>query len=283
MKKIAVTGAAGKVGKQVVKELLKNNYEVLSITHSPRNIPGDEISLDVAEYKEVYNALAGCEGIIHLAAIPGPRKQKDALVLKTNTIGTYNILKAAGERDINRVAVASTDCTLGFTFSKNKPVPEYLPVDEKHPLKPDDSYGLSKVFAEKAAEAMVQRYPGMSVASLRITYVANPEDYKSDFFLRSLKNPEIDPWNLWSYIDNRDAARAFRISIEKDLAGHEIFFIAASNTRSYLPSQELIKRFYPAVKLKQEIKGHQSLEDSSKAEKILGFKAKYRWNDFLNY
>lgn len=276
--KVAVTGAGGKVGRQVVQELLDNGYQVLSITHSPKGIAGEEVSLEITNYREVYKAFKGCDAVIHLAAIPSPLINSGDIVLNTNVIGTYNVLRAAGENGIFRVAVASTDCTLGFTYSKNRPQPEYLPVDENHPLKPDDSYGLSKVLMERAADAMVQRYPGMSIASLRITYVSEKKEYKSDSkFQEWSMDPEKGPWNLWSYIDNRDSARAFRKAIETDLGGHEVFFIAASNTRSLTPSRELIQKYFPEAELKEEIKGHMSLENNKKAEKMLNFKPKYNW------
>ena len=282
MKKVAVTGAGGKVGKQVVQELLDKNYDVLSITHSPKNCPGEEISLDIKDYSKVNEALQDCEAVIHLAALPSPINRDDSLVLETNVIGSYNIMRAAGENYIKRVALASSDCTLGFTFSKNKPTPEYLPVDEKHPLRPDDSYGLSKILMERAADAMIQRYPGMSIASLRITHVTNSKNYNVDSkFHQWAKNPELGPRNLWSYIDNRDSARAFRKSIETDLGGHEVFFIAADNTRCHMSTKKLVRKYYPDVKLKKDITGNMSLEDNSKAEKLLGFKPKYDWTEEL--
>ena len=279
VKKIAVTGAGGKVGRQVVKELMDNDYEVLSITHSPKDCPGTEVSLDIKNYDKVYEALDGCEAVIHLAAIPSPVKNKDSLVLKTNTVGTYNVLLASGRLGIKRIAVASTDCTMGFTFSKNKPVPVYLPVDEEHPLNPDDSYGLSKILMERIAEAMVQRFPDISIASLRITHVTTPEHYSSGSrFFKWTQDPESGPWNLWSYIDNRDAARAFRKAIETNLGGHEIFFIAAENTRCVIPTRELIDKYFPEAELKKEFKGNESLEDNSKAKRILNFTPRYRWD-----
>ncbi len=282
MEKVAVTGAGGKVGHQVIKELKENGYNVLAITKTPAGFWEEEVSLDIRNYNQLENALKDCDGLIHLAAIPTPVNNDDSLVLETNVVGSHNVMRAAGENNISRLALASSDCTLGFTFSKNKPDPLYLPVDENHPLKPDDSYGLSKVLMERTAEAMVQRYPHMSIASLRITHVANKEEYKPGANFHSwIKNPDLGPKNLWSYIDNRDVARAFRTAIETDLGGHEVFFVTAENTRCELPTGDLIEKYCPDVKLKTEITGHMSLEDTTKAEKILGFKPRYSWQEEL--
>lgn len=281
MQKIAVTGAGGKVGKQVVRELMNKGYEVLAISHRPKDCPAKEIVLDINDYEEIEKALIGYDAVIHLAAIPSPRTKSDSFILTTNTVGAFNVMRAAGENGIKRIALASTDCTLGFTYSVNRPQPDYLPVDEKHPLKSNDSYGLSKLLMERAAQAMVERHPGMSIASLRITHITNPEEYKSknSIFLKWAKNPEKGPWNLWSYIDNRDAARAFRKAVEIDLDGHEVFFIAADNTRCEMTTQELVEKYYPEVEIKKDLKAHESLENNSKAKESLSFFPKYKWND----
>ncbi len=281
--RVAVTGAAGKVGRYVVQDLLDHNYDVLSITHRERkDWISEQITLEVENYEQIYQALEGCDGVIHLAAIPSPRKHNDAQVLQTNVIGTYNVLLAAGKRGIKRIAIASSDCALGFTYSFNRPEPIYLPVDEEHPPKPDNSYGLSKIMMEKAADGLAQRFEGMSVASLRITYVASPEEYQSGTsFDEWTKSPKKGPWNLWSYIDARDVARAFRLSIETNLEGHEVFYISAKNTRCRIPTSQLIDEFYPNVRKNIAFTGNESLESSLKAEKLLKFTPEYSW-DKLN-
>jgi nucleoside-diphosphate-sugar epimerase len=157
------------------------------------------------------------------------------------------------------------------------PPVEYLPVDEEHPSRPDNGYGISKVVSERVCDAMAQRFPGMSIATLRITHVTAEEDMER-YFKDWIVNPEQGSWNLWSYIDARDCAAAFRLAIEKDLKGHEVFCIAAPNVRTLASSRELIDKYFPEVELKKSFIDHESLEDSSKAERLLGFKVKYLWN-----
>lgn len=274
---IAVTGAGGMVGKGVIEELISHDYRVKALVHHKKDdFPVEQIELDIKEYKDVDQALEGCQAVIHLAAIPGPKQGKELLVFDTNVRGTYNILLAAGKNGIKRVAVASSDCTLGFTFSQKKPLPEYLPVDEEHPYHPDDSYGLSKVLTEEIGFALAKRYD-MQIASLRITHVVEPDYYQTNKFKKWTGEPEATPWNLWSYIDLRDAARAFRLAIEKQFIGHQVFFIAAADTRSQIPSKELIATYFPDAKLEKEFTGYESLENTTKARKILGFRPKYSW------
>lgn len=277
-KRIAVTGAAGRLGQFMIQELLNEGYTVRALTlHDWEDSPvEDQRTGSILDFDWLQANLDGCDAVIHLAAIPSPRKDQDSLVMETNMVGTYNVLLAAGQLGIQKVAAASTDCTFGFTFSKHPPQPVYLPVDEEHPDRPDDSYGLSKILAERVADGIVQRFPGMYVASLRITMVTGPDDYvEGSDFRRGMSDPDHGPENLWSYIDGRDASRAFRLAVEADRTGHEVFCIASKRTRSSWPSRELIARYYPEAELRWDFQGNESLENSSKAKRILGFEAEF--------
>lgn len=275
---IGVTGARGEVGQGVVNHLLDCGYEVRGITHRPwEDSPIEDVHvLDIESYEAVEAALSPCDRIIHLAGIRSPVGVSDVDVLRTNLIGTYNVLLSAGRTGTDRVAIASSDCTFGYTFTKNRPELHYLPVDEEHPTRPDDSYGLSKVLIERTAEAMVQRF-AYSVASLRISWVIEPDKYDTEEFDRLTRDPEAGYYNFWSYIDLRDAARAFRMAIEKHLSGHEVFQIAARDTRLRTRTAKLIDRYFPDVERKIDFDGFQSLEDSRKAARLLGFTPQYSW------
>lgn len=277
MSRIAVTGARGLVGRFVLADLQARGYEVRALTHawwSECPVP-DQVEGDIRDFDWVKRSLDGCSAVIHLAGIPSPRVGNDSDIIQTNVGGTYHIFLAAGELGIPRVACASSDCTFGFTFSRYRPQPEYLPVDELHPTRPDDSYGLSKLLAERAADAVVQRFPGMYAASLRISHVVGPEDYEPDAEFASWRgNPLLGPWNLWSYIDGRDAARAFRLAVESSRTGHDVFCIASRQTRSAIPSRELARQYFPHAELR-DLAGHESLEDSRRAARLLGFTAEH--------
>jgi len=277
---IAVTGARGEVGRGVVRHLLDRGYEVRAITHREwKDSPVKEVCpLNIENYEAVKEALSCCEGVIHLAGIRSPLGVPDTDVFRTNVIGAYNVLLASGREGIENVAVASSDCTFGYTFTKNRPPLLYLPVDEEHPTRPDDSYGLSKVIIERIGEAMVQRF-NYSVASLRISWVMTPDRYREEDFAKLTRDPEAGYFNFWSYIDIRDAARSFRKAIEQDLSGHEVFQMAARDTRIGIPSAELIEDYFPEVETRKEFNGYESLEDSSKAQEILGFTPRFSWRD----
>lgn len=278
--KIAVTGAEGRVGRHVVQELLNHNYEVVAITLDTwAESPVENRVADITQYEQLMNAFAGCDAIIHLAGIPNPMQGEETQVFQTNTTGVFNAALAAGNLNIPKLVVASSDCALGITFSHQLTSPAYLPLDEGHPTAPDNCYGLSKLVGEQIAEGMAKRF-GMSIVSLRISAVQDAEIYKADWFIHDLHNPERGVTdNLWAYIDVRDCARAFRLAVEADIPGHEIITIASHETRAIVPSEELIARYFPHTPLRKPIQGFQSFQDCSKAKKLLNFEAKYSWRE----
>ncbi|NOU97988.1 NAD-dependent epimerase/dehydratase family protein [Paenibacillus sp. LMG 31456] len=275
--KIGVTGANGKVGSYVVNELLEHGYEVKAITWKHwDDSPVEQVQADMTSLEQVQRAVEGCEGIIHLAAFASPSGAVEPFVFQNNVMSVYNVLLTSGLAGIQRVSVASSDCAFGITFSHKETKPIYLPMDELHPTVPDNCYGLSKVVGEQVAEGMAKRFD-MSIASMRITHVIGEEEYGRKDYLNMRDNPEADPWNVWSYIDARDCARAFRMSLEASFEGHEVFCIAAVEQRCLLSSKELAKRYFPEVELRKPFAGHESLLDCTKARDILGFVPTYVW------
>ncbi|MFD0678095.1 MULTISPECIES: NAD-dependent epimerase/dehydratase family protein [unclassified Paenibacillus] len=275
--KIGVTGANGRVGGYVVNELMEQGYEVKAITWQYwEQSPIEQAQADMTSLEQVQRAVEGCDGIIHLAAYASPSGAVEPFVFQNNVMGTYNVLLASGLAGIRRVSVASSDCAFGITFSHKETKPLYLPMDELHPAAPDNCYGLSKMVGEQVAEGMSKRFD-MSVASMRITHIIGEEEYGRNDYMKMRSNPEAGPWNVWSYIDARDCARAFRMSLEASFEGHEVFCIAAAQQRCLTSSQELIERYFPEAELRKPFVGNESLLDCSKAKHVLGFVPAYVW------
>jgi len=279
--KAAVTGGNGLVGKYVAKELMNHGWEVC-ILDSKLDDSSDleQHQVDIRDSHAVYQALKGCDAVVHLAAIGAPRYVPDEELLKINVIGSYNVVDAAGKHGIKKVVIASSDSAYGFAWSLNKPKPDYLPVDEAHRDMPDDEYGMSKVMIEKMADTMVLRYPFMTIATLRITHIISEAVYQDDEMMADLfGQPDKGPTNLWAYVDARDAAEAFRLGIEREFAGHEVFLITAKDTRSTMNSREIAEAYYPGVPMKEDWDAYQSFENCDKAASVLGFEPKYSWRD----
>ncbi len=275
MKKVAVTGGSGKAGRAVVRELLDHNYEVRNID---RAVPVERIcsfiKADLTDAGEAIEALAGCDAVIHLAAIPAPGILTDEKTFRINTTSTYNVFSAARLHKMKRIAWASSETTLGLPFNDVKP--KFAPIDETHYPFPQSSYALSKVVGETMADQFA-RWTGIPIVSLRLSNVMEVQDYTR--FRSMWADPNARRWNAWGYIDARDAAQAFRLGIERPIDGHEAFIIAAADTVMDRPSRELLQAVYSETPLRREIGTFETLLSIDKARRMLGYEPIHSWRN----
>ncbi len=279
--KIVVTGGSGRLGQYVVRELLDHGYEVLSLDRVP---PPEKLCpswvADLRKSGDLYEALKGSQGVVHLGAYQAPNLTSDSETFSNNVTATYNVLKAASDMETKCVVIASSVAAYGFLYALRAWIPDYLPLDESHPCRPQDPYGLSKLVGEQIAESFVN-LSGIVVSSLRLAGVNFDLTYQS--ITDRWKDPGAKLGGFWSYIDARDAALACRLGIESDIKGHEVFNIAAPTSRMRESTDDLIRRFLPGIKtIKEGLTGNWSGLYSSKAEVLLGFKAQHVWEKYLN-
>jgi nucleoside-diphosphate-sugar epimerase len=155
-----------------------------------------------------------------------------------------------------------------------------LPLDENHPSKPQDSYGLSKVLGEQIADSIVTVHKELTVSSLRFPGVNFDLSYAS--FRERWRNPPARASGFWTYIDARDAAMTCRLAVEAKFKGHEVFIASAPKNCMIQPTRELVRKYLPkGAKIRKVSGTHWSCVDSAKARRILGFKPQHLWQDSL--
>jgi nucleoside-diphosphate-sugar epimerase len=280
-KRVIVTGGSGKAGLWIVSHFLEQGYDVINVdSRRPANPQCRTIVADLTDLGQVITSFsphntgnrAPYAGVVHMAAIPHAFGNPNDEVFRVNCLTTYNVLEACGLLGIKKAVIASSESSYGFCFANKQFDPDYLPIDEGHPQLPEDTYGLTKVVNEATA-AMFHRRDGTQILSYRIGNVVCPEDYAA--IEARLNHPEDRQRVLWSYIDSRDLAVACRLGIEKSGLGCEPVIIAADYSSSHLPTAQLIKRYFPKVKQKRPLSGHQSLIANARAKKLLGWKLDY--------
>lgn len=272
--KIAVTGGIGSVGKAVVDMALAQGHTVVCID---RVMPGSDMSkldvtylqADITDYTAMENAFRGCDAVVHMAAIPAPGRHPDHEVHNNNVVGSYNVLRAAVEAGIHRVCQASSVNATGLAYSR-WPHFDYFPLDEEHPTYNEDPYSLSKWICEEQASSFARRYENMIISSMRFHWVI-PERATA-VQATGYSQTEVGARNLWAYTRLDAAARACLLSLIADFKGHEVFYIAAPDTVADMPSLELKQKHFPDVPVRGDLSGHKSFFDSSKAERLLGWK-----------
>ncbi|HEY8743041.1 MAG TPA: NAD(P)-dependent oxidoreductase [Chloroflexota bacterium] len=275
--RIVVTGGAGRIGAWVVKEL-QDDYEVVVFdrTRPQERLKARVVVGDHADLGQLCEACAGAGAILHLSAIPGLGPQTDALVFQTNVLGTYAVHQAAALLGIDTVVSTSSQSAYGWAWGKRDFLPRYLPVDEEHPDEPDEAYGLSKVVGEQIAWSF-HRKTGMRTVVLRPPMVLMPGDYA-----RVLQSPATRRWRdtLFSYVDVRDLARAFRLALERREVVCDAFNVAADDALAEEPLSELLPRIEPRLAaLAGRLSDNQPMVSNAKIKRLLGWTPQHSWQD----
>jgi len=278
--RVLVTGASGKLGQAVVEELAAHDYEVVGADRRPAPLERGQVrfaEIELGDVDQVAGVMAGSKAVIHLGAIPGPRRDAGEVVFTNNTRATFVVLQAAHVVGVRKAVIASSISALGPSFSPDPTTPLYAPVDEEHPLLGADAYALSKEVDERTG-AMFYRRVGMAVAALRFTFVGRPDE-TVELAARLKENPSSGSRTLWSYVDIRDAAVATRLALEATGLTFEVFNVAAADTLSDIPTAELLRDYAPSVEVRQPIVGHASAYSIDKARRVLNYEPAHSWRD----
>jgi nucleoside-diphosphate-sugar epimerase len=230
---------------------------------------------DLTDYGQVVDLLRGCDSVVHLANIPAPDLHPPVVTFTSNSTMNYHVFNAATMLGLRRVVWASSETTLGLPFDTP---PRYAPVDEQHYPYPTTSYALSKVVTETIAGHFAQ-WSGIPFVALRFSNILGQEEYAR--FPGYWPDPSARRWNLWGYIDQRDAATACRLALEADLTGSQSFIIAAADTVMNRPSADLLREVFPGTPLNRELGEHETLLAIDKARSLLGFAPAHSWRDSL--
>ena len=282
MTRVVVTGGSGKVGRACVADLLAHGYEVVNVDTVPpaaENCPF--VQADLTDFgqalevlSEVDDRLRDIDALVHLAAIPAPGRNPNAVIFKVNTLSTYNVFEAARRLGIRNIIWASSETVLGIPFDTPPP---YAPVDEEYPARPESAYSLSKLLGEEMAKQFCRWDPELKIIGLRFSNVMEPADYAR--FPSFDADARLRKWNLWAYIDARDAAQAIRLAIEAPIKGAEVFIIANADTVMSRPNAELMAEVFPGVPLKDNLGDNETLLSIARARRLLGYEPKYGWRD----
>ena len=291
MGSVLVTGGAGFIGSHLVERLVKKGYKVIVVDNLLRgkieNLSNviDEIEFvrcSITDYNRIKELVKTSDIVFHLAAVSRviPSIENPELCFEYNCRGTEIIARLCSKYN-KKLIFASSREVYGTA--------KYLPVDEQHPLNPENPYGASKVFGEKIIEAYARCY-GLEYVILRLANVYGPRDFGRVipiFINNAIKNEDLIVYGgdqILDFIFIDDVIDAFIRAI--DVNGNYILNIGSGKGTTIL---ELAKLIIKILRSKSKIVIHKRrkgeierfVANISKAREVLKWTPKMKLEKWL--
>lgn len=224
---VAITGAAGEVGRLAVEALAHHDLHLL--THREHEDLESE-TLDVTDADRFVERVAGADALVHLAWA-GADEEGWNEDHAANVAGTANALAAARANGIDRVVLASSVHVAGMYNREDVTAMESLasdpttPVDAADRPRPDSFYGVAKVTCEGLASYYADRH-GLEVVALRIGWVMPVEELRD----HADSTDARDRFARATWLSPRDCRHGIARSVEASLADSPVVaFLTSRN------------------------------------------------------
>lgn len=220
MKKVAVTGASGHIGANLVRELISRDCHVVAlIRQSSEALDGLDVTKvdgDILDTQSLRSAFKGVEEVYHLAAHISIRQGENEMLEEINVRGTRNVMSACRSEGVETLVHFSSIHALN-------PEPLDQPVTEENPLLGRrDGSGADYDFSKASADRLV-RQNDCEHLSTRIIYptaVLGPNDFRQSLFgqaIRKMADGKLPALvrGGFNWVDARDVAWGAAEAAEK--------------------------------------------------------------------
>ena len=288
-RKVLVTGGAGFVGSNLVRELLNRGYQVSVFDNLssglPENLPkSSKIQLivgDMRDFELVSRVVHSHQLVMHLAAQPfiPVGYQLPLQTVDVNARGSINVFKACLDHRVKRLVHISSSEVYGSA--------KYTPMDEQHPLFPCSTYAVAKAAADMWAQTFhwEHKLPAVILRPFNIfgPYESLPR-FIAEMIRQCLKEDRIYVGTLetsrdYTYV--KDTVKAMILALETEDIEGEIINIGTCRTWKMKQVLNLIKK-ETDVGEKEVVTDKNRLRpkdvsslitSNGKARKILGWKS----------
>lgn len=277
---VMVTGGSGRLGRYVV-DRLKGKYRLTVLDVRPPADPGvAHVDVSITDLDAVRKALEGIDAVVHLAAVPNPRTSSPAECFRVNTQGTWTILQAAEDAGVRRVVVASSDAATGLHYNPKDWAPQYLPVDEQHPMRPSEVYSLTKEITESIAKSFA-RGGKVEILAIRPGHIVFEPEYPE----LGERGSNVQNYHLWGYVAPEDVAQGFERALELEDGSYDCFFVGAADGLNERPTLELFEERFGYKPVLRDPDLYRAMPtagifDIGHARASLGYEPQYTWRDF---
>ncbi|MCW2579850.1 MAG: hypothetical protein JWR82_1451 [Blastococcus sp.] len=286
--RILVTGARGKVGRRVVAAAQAAGHRVVATDlGTPEYGPATDaaapryLRADLVDYGQAIAVVQAArpDVVVHTAGLPDPAHDPAHVVFTTNVAAAFSVAEAVARTGVPRLVYLSSETVPGFVTAERPFLPDYLPVDEDHPLRPQDGYALSKYVGEEICAALVRR-ADVAAVSIRPSLVLDADMYAT--FVARLQQAPVRPFpNQWSYVDVDDLADLVVLAATATTTGHEVVYAAQPDNLLGLPLADLVRTAYgsgapPVRPLERADAGGIAI---GKARSLFGWNPHRSWRD----
>jgi len=213
--RVLVTGAAGFIGQHVLKALEQGGHEAIGLDVTQPVRP----PWVYADITQSLQAIPGLDAVIHLAALANPREcdANPAKAFNVNVNGTQQVLKMALESDAKKVVFASSAHVYDIP-------PRYIPTDEVHPLRLNNTYTTTKILGEQLCQLYFENH-GLGYTTLRLFNAYGPGQSLGYFIpdmIAKAKSGSIQlvgGFTTKDFIHVDDVAEAFLSALETSFVG----------------------------------------------------------------
>ena len=210
MKKLVLTGAAGRLGSYLREPLTKLCDELVS-TDIVEDIgtlyPGESfVKADLSDLGAMMDVIDGADMVVHFGAIGDEAPWDD--ILQSNIVGAYNVWEAAYRCGVKRVVYASSVHAVGMHKKTDT-----IGLDAPH--RPDTYYGLAKCFAEDLASLYWDKR-GVESVCMRIFSCAQANNARS----------------IGTWLSYDDLIHLVQRSIDSPVVGFTVVYGISNNDRA---------------------------------------------------
>lgn len=277
---VVVTGALGLAGRWIV-DSLKTEYEVVAVDQRlPDSLDVGGVhfqATDLTDQGKAWETVldADPEKVIHLANIPHEENHPGGQVFENNALSTFHVLEAAGRAGAD-IVWASSETVYGTHWPEPE-LPEYLPVDEEHPVAPWNGYETSKLAGEASAERVANAY-NVSVNSMRPSWIQIPGEYVITEIREAFGIEDAAPMgNYWSYVDIRDVVGFVEAAVQTPVDGHEVFNIFGPDNFLGIDTAVALEAGFGDLPERCDLAGDDCAFSTEKASRLLDWEPVHSW------
>ena len=300
---VMVTGSSGKLGGAACRALASAGHRVVGVDRRPGLGVGEgfvveELGDPMGVHRAFGRAMEVFGGapslVVHLAAHTNTRAATAERVLGENLSMASSVFLGAMQYGVSGVVFSSSvQAFLGGMDlpmempEESLPRPERLPIDEGHPARPTNPYGVSKLLTERMLDELCSGREGLLGAdaavvgaglcgvSVRLPYLLN------DRAFRWAGGKEHRPGYRWggvegfAYLHVDDAGelivRVGEVMVGDGFSGHEVVWACAPDPRHSGSLSEVVGEHYGGVEGAEAALSSGSLHDCSKAARLFGW------------